>query len=126
MFTFLKAQAASITATAVDFFVTILLVEVFGLSIVVANVCGIISGAVTHFLISRHWVFEAAVGKIRPQVLKYFLVWIVYLLLNTGLVFLLTSYVRINYIIAKILVASVMSVSYNYFLHKKFVFKQER
>ncbi len=123
MFTFIKAQAASITATAVDFLITILLVEVFRSQLVIATASGTIAGAITHFLVSRYWVFEAGDKKVQGQVLKYFLVWIVYLLISTAGVYLITNYAGISYIISKALVATSMSVSYNYFLHKKFVFK---
>jgi putative flippase GtrA len=123
MATFLKAQAASITATAVDFLTTIILVKFFGCWYVLGSAIGTIAGGVTHFSMGRHWVFEATDGKIHSQALKYFLVWAVYLLISTGLVFFITNYSGINYIISKILVSVLMSVSYNYFLHKKFVFK---
>jgi len=123
MQTFLKAQAASITATLVDFLITVALVEIFGCWYVVATVCGTVAGALTHFLISRHWVFTAGDGKIHHQAIKYFLVWVVYLMISTGTIFLITNYLSINYIISKVLVASALSISYNYFLHKKFVFK---
>ncbi len=123
MLTFLKAQTASIIATTVDFSITIILVEIFGFEKVIASVCGTIAGAITHFLISRHWVFEATDGRMRSQALKYFLVWIVYLLITTSGFYFMNSYLKVNYIISKVFVAVIMSVSYNYFLHKKFVFK---
>ena len=119
MLTFLKAQAASIIATAVDFLTTIILVEVFGCWYVAANITGTVLGALTHFSLGRHWVFGAADRKIRSQALKYLLVWVVYLLLSTAGVFLITNYGGINYIISKVIVAVTMSISYNYFLHKK-------
>ena len=123
MFTFLKAQAASITATAVDFLIYLILFGIFGIWYIAATVCGTICGAITHFLLSRHWVFQAANGKIHSQGLKYFLVWIVYLSLSTLFIFLITNYLGVNPVISKVIVASGMSISYNYFLHKKFVFK---
>ena len=123
MFTFFKAQAASLTATLVDFLVTIVLVEVFHCWYVIGSAVGTFSGGVTHFSLGRSWVFKARDGKIHTQIIKYLLVWIVYLLLNTGSVFLLTRYTGANYIYSKICVSILMGVSYNYVLHKKFVFK---
>ncbi|HLK29081.1 MAG TPA: GtrA family protein [Puia sp.] len=123
MFTFLKAQTASITATIVDFLTMIILVKVFSVWYVIGSAAGTIAGGIAHFSMSRHWVFEARDGKIQSQALKYFMVWCVYLLLSTGLVFLITNYGNINPIISKVIVACLMSVSYNYFMHKKFVFK---
>jgi putative flippase GtrA len=124
MFTFFKAQAASIMATAVDFLTTILLVKYFGCWYLIGSAIGTIAGGITHFSMGRHWVFSAADGKIHSQAIKYFLVWGVYLLLSTGFVFLITNYAGINYIISKIMVSVLLSVSYNYLMHKKFVFKQ--
>jgi putative flippase GtrA len=125
MFIFFKAQAASIMATAVDFLITIVLVKFFGCWYVIGSAAGTIAGGITHFSMSRHWVFSAADGKIHSQAVKYFLVWGVYLLLSTAFVFLITNYAGINYIISKMLVSVLLSISYNYFLHKKFVFKQQ-
>ena len=123
MLTFIKAQADSLTATLVDFIVTILLVEGFHCWYVVGTAAGTVSGGITHFSLGRSWVFKAGEGKIQAQALKYLLVWIVYLLLNTGSVFLITRYSGASYIYSKVCVSLLMGVSYNYLLHKKFVFK---
>jgi len=123
MFIFLKAQTASIIATIVDFLTTILLVKFFGCWYVIATAIGTIAGGVTHFSMARHWVFSAADGKIHTQALKYFLVWGVYILLSTAFVFIITNYAGLNYIVSKIIVSVLLSISYNYILHKKFVFK---
>jgi putative flippase GtrA len=123
MLTFLKSQVASITATIVDFIVTIILVEIFKCSYVYATIAGTASGGITYFLISRRWVFDARGGDINTQMIKYLLVWIVYLLISTTCVFVITHYLGVSYILSKVLVAVLMSISYNYVLNKKFVFK---
>jgi len=56
------------------------------------------------------------------QVLKYILIWNGNLALSTLGVFIVTHYIGVNYIVAKIMIAVVMGVSYNYLLQKKFVF----
>jgi len=123
MFTFFKAQTASVIATVVDFLITILLVKFFGCWYVIATAVGTIGGGIMHFSMGRHWVFSAADGKIHTQALKYFLVWGVYILLSTAFVFIITNYAGLNYIVSKIIVSVLLSISYNYILHKKFVFK---
>jgi len=128
MFTFLKAQAASITATVIDFLTTIILVEVFNCWYLLGSIVGTVVGGITHFTLSRNWVFAAKDGKLHWQAIKYILVWIVYLLLTTGGVYVFTTYVfnnyeKFGYILSKISVAVILSVCYNYVLHKKFVFK---
>lgn len=64
MVTFVKAQAASLAATIVDFSVFILLTEWFNCWYLAASVTGTISGGVTNFLLGRVWVFDAMQGKI--------------------------------------------------------------
>jgi putative flippase GtrA len=123
MLTFLKSQVASITATIVDFIITIVLVEIFKCSYIYATIAGTASGGITYFLMGRRWVFDAREGDINTQMIKYLLVWIVYLLLSTASVFIITHYFGINYILSKVFVSVLMSISYNYVLNKKFVFK---
>jgi putative flippase GtrA len=123
MLTFLKSQIASITATAVDFVVTIVLVEIFKFSYIYATIAGTASGGLTYFLMGRRWVFDARDGDINTQLIKYLLVWIVYLLISTISVFIITHYFKVNYILSKVLVSVLMSITYNYVLNKKFVFK---
>jgi putative flippase GtrA len=123
MFTFLKAQLSSIAATLVDFLVTISLVEGLHCWYVFGSVVGTITGGCTHFMLGRNWVFKAGEREIQTQALKYLLVWIVYLCLSTAGVYIITHYAGVNYLISKVCVTVVLSVGYNYVLHKKFVFK---
>lgn len=123
MATFIKAQAASLTATVVDFVITILLKEVFHCWYLVASVLGTVSGGVVNFMMNRSWVFQAREKKIHHQAIKYVLVWIGNLVLVSGGVFLLTNYVGFSYIVSKIAVSLVVGIFYNYVLQKRFVFK---
>ena len=123
MVTFVKAQAASLAATIVDFSVFILLTEWLNCWYLAASITGTISGGVTNFLLGRVWVFDATQGKIPRQALKYVLVWIGNLLLVSGGVFVVTEYARITPLASKIIVSLVVGFTYNYLLQKKFVFK---
>jgi putative flippase GtrA len=123
MATFIKAQAASLTATIVDFAVTVLLKEVFHCWYLLASVLGTVSGGVVNFMMNRSWVFQAHDKKIHFQAVKYILVWIGNLVLVSGGVFVLTKYGGFSYIVSKITISVVVGVFYNYVLQKKFVFK---
>ncbi|MHC2991838.1 hypothetical protein OB13_09680 [Pontibacter sp. HJ8] len=123
MFTFVKAQAASLVASGVDFLVTILAVELFGLWYMAGTVTGTISGGVTHFSISRGWVFNASERSIPPQIIKYFMVWNGSLMLNASGVFVVTHYAGLNYIFSKVLVSLLVGFFYNFIIQKKYVFK---
>ncbi len=123
MATFIKAQAASLAASIIDFALTVLLKEVFHCWYLLASILGTVSGGVVNFLMNRSWVFKAHDKKIHFQAIKYIIVWIGYLLLVSGGVFLLTNYGGFSYIVSKITVSLVLGIFYNYVLQKRFVFK---
>jgi putative flippase GtrA len=123
MITFTKAQIASLLATGVDFLVTVLLVQVAGAPYLPGSATGTISGGVTHFMVSRNWVFNAQEKKWAAQLPRYILVWIGSLLLNVSGLYLLTHYTGLNYLLSKIAIAIGVAVFYNYILQKRYVFR---
>lgn len=131
MITFTKAQIASILATAVDFAVTFLLLRFFvgaliGGMVAGGVICGgmgTVCGGVTHFLVSRNWVFRAQEGKWATQLNRYVLVWTGNLLLNLSGLWLLIHPGGLRPMLAKVIVAVTVAVGYNYILQKRFVFK---
>ncbi len=123
MIRFLKAQASSLTATAVDFLMTIILKEIFGVWYALANVVGVCSGGLVNFYINRDWVFNGNEANLRIQVFRYVSVWCGNFILNITGVWLLTQYTPCNYICAKIIAATIVGCTYNYVLQKNFVFK---
>ena len=126
MLTFLKAQLAAITGSAVDFLIYALMVQLTGNSpamISLATAEGAVSGGVINFIIARKWVFNEGQHKARVQVARYILVWAGSILLNSLGMYLVTYFTPINYMVARILVSVLVGVVYNYFLQKRFVFK---
>lgn len=123
MFTFAKAQAASFIASVVDYFVTILCVELLGFWYVVGSVTGTVVGGITNFSLGRQWVFRGGERARHIQAGRYFIVWMGYLLLATLGVYLLTHFGGFNYIVSKISVTLFLAIAYNYPLQKKFVFR---
>jgi putative flippase GtrA len=119
---FIKAQAASVIATLADYGVTIFCHEILHVLIVWSSALGTVCGGILHFTMGRRWVFSARHKELKIQIGKYIIVWIGYIILSTGAVFVLTHYGSVNYILSKIIVSVLMGVGYNYTLHKKFVF----
>ena len=120
---FLKAQASSLAATIVDYSTAILLKEVIGVWYISANIAGNVAGGVTNFFVNRQWVFKKEKGAVGLQAVKYILVWLGNMVLNTGGVWLLVNYKILPYVWAKIIVAIVIGFTYNYMIQKRFVFK---
>jgi putative flippase GtrA len=123
MFTFFKAQLASLTASIVDYCCTIIGTEILGFWYGWASAIGTIIGGLTNFSMGRRWAFRSIDNEIPVQMFRYILVWTGYLLLTTSGVFLLTHFWKINYLFSKLIVSLVLAVSYNYPLQKRFVFK---
>jgi putative flippase GtrA len=122
MLKFLKAQASSLAATAVDFTLALVLVH-FGMWYVMANIAGNVAGGATNFYVNRLWVFEKANQAVVFQATKYILVWGGNMLLNAVGVWTLVNYEILPYVYAKITVALIIGFTYNYIIQKRFVFK---
>ena len=123
MFTFVKSNVASITASLVDYLVTIIAVQLCGFPILLAGITGTVSGGIINFQMGRHWVFQKKQSKRREQVKRYFVVWSGNLILNATGFYVLAMYV-VHYIIAKLLISILVAVFYNYPLQKNYVFEK--
>ncbi len=122
MLTFIKAQASSFTATAIDYITTWFCVSILGFWYVAGSVTGTVCGGIVNFYMGRNWVFNSTKKDIKSQILKYILVWCGNLLIVTSGVYILTHYIGINYMLSKILVSGLIGTVYNYFMQKKFIF----
>jgi putative flippase GtrA len=122
MFTYLKAQASSLVASATDFGVTIIAANLFGWWYLAASITGTVTGGAVNFYVNRKWVFESESTAIKWQILKYILVWTGNLIIVTAGVFVLTHSFNLNYVLAKVLSSVLTGVSYNYIMQKQFIF----
>lgn len=122
IFTYLKAQASSLVASAIDFGVTIIAVNLFGWWYLVASITGTVTGGAVNFYVNRKWVFESESTAIKWQILKYILVWAGNLIIVTAGVFILTRFFNLNYVLAKVFSSVLTGISYNYIMQKQFIF----
>ncbi len=122
MLRYFKAQASSLTATAVDFLVTLLVANFFGSWYLTASIIGTVCGGMVNFYINRFWVFDAASKALKWQALKYILVWVGNLILVTLGVYFFTHFFNINYMLSKVFVSISVGISYNYYMQKLFIF----
>jgi len=123
MWIFFKSQISSLIATGVDFLITILLVETLHAHYIAATVAGAATGALTNFGINKYWSFESGKENFMRQGLRYGLVWIGSLLLNTSGLYLLLLLPGSNYIVSKIITAITVGIGFNYSLQKYYVFQ---
>jgi putative flippase GtrA len=118
-----RSHVVSVTATAVDFLVTIFLTEVAALWYVFSNAIGATAGGAVSFTLCRLWVFNRRTAQWHHQAFRYVLAIGLSLTLNTLGVWLLTETLHIPYIVSKIIAAAVVGVSVNFLVFRYFVFK---
>jgi putative flippase GtrA len=122
---FLKAQAASLTASAVDFLVTVVLVEGLRVWPVAATMLGNVAGGIANFYLGRHHVFKVSSHRAASQGVRYSVVWLGSLLLNAGGMYLLADLAHANYLLSKVVVSLLVGFGFNYPLQLYFVFRSK-
>lgn len=118
-----RSQVAAAVASAVDFVVLLVSVEFLAIWYVAGTAIGAFVGAATNFFLGRHWSFRASSGAMRAQALRYALVSLGSLLLNTLGVFVLTDWGDFPYPVSKITVSVLVGLLFNFPLHRVFVFR---
>ncbi|MEJ6736388.1 MAG: GtrA family protein [Flavobacteriales bacterium] len=125
LYNLFRHQAAGITATVIDFGITIFLTETFLLWYGYSNATGAFSGAIINFFISSFWAFKGSKNKLKNQMYKYAIVSTGSLILNTVLVVLLTdSALHFDYRVSKVITAAFIAWTYNFLLMRNYVFKK--
>jgi putative flippase GtrA len=122
MITFLKAQAAAILGSALDFLVTLLLVQGLHRGYILGNLAGNITGAIIQFILCRNWAFDAGGGRVSLQMIKFVFVWCGNILLSAGGLYLCVHFLQIHYLLAKTMISILLGLTYQYFMQKYFVF----
>ncbi len=121
---FVLAESSAGIATIIDFGMTIVLAKLCGMYYVHAVATGAICGGIANFIINRRFVFQCLDRRWAVPAMKYISVWAGSILLNTYGTYLLTEASGMDFIIAKIIVAIVVAVFWNFMLQKYFVFRK--
>jgi len=120
---FFKYNVVAVLATAVDFSVLIVLTEIAQFWYLISAFLGAVAGGCVGFVLERNWTFMSTTGPISKQAVRYILVSIGSILLNTGGLYLLVELSELAYIYSKIIVATLVGVGFNFFMHKYYIFK---
>jgi putative flippase GtrA len=124
--TFVRHQAGSLIASALDFSTMIAGVRLFGLHPALATAVGAAAGATINFLLGRYWIFPRGIAmrdRGGASALRYALVSLVSLGLNSAGEYVLVSLARVQYVCARVLVAIAVSAVWNFPMHRGFVFR---
>lgn len=137
LFMFLRAQLSAQFATLADFILTYVCFQWLSIYYVIATSIGAITGGIVNCVINYKWAFATKDCQFKWVFFKYILVWVGSFLLNVGGVYLLVELLKHHtylwerasgfyLIIAKIIVAVIVSVGWNYVLHRYFVFQDAK
>ena len=123
IWTFCKAQISAYAASIIDFAVSIFMAEVLGIWYLYSTFIGALSGGVFNCVVNYRWVFDAIGLKKKYVALKYFMVWTGSILLNTAGTYLLTELSKSHFVYAKMVVAVLVGILWNYTMQKHFVYR---
>ena len=137
LFVFLRAQLSAQFATLADFVLTYVCFQWLGIYYVMATSIGAITGGIVNCVINYKWAFATKDCQFKWVFFKYVLVWIGSFVLNVGGVYLLVEILQHHtylwekasgfyLIIAKVIVSVIVSVGWNYVLHRYFVFQDAK
>jgi putative flippase GtrA len=121
---FWKSVLVSTLTTSADFGLLMLLVEVGHVDYVLATFLGTLLGSTSNFLINRYWAFAATDGHAGGQAMRYFLSQCGSIGLHTGGVWVFTRFLGFRYFVAKVVVAILAYLVWNYPMNKYFVFRR--
>lgn len=128
---FLKAQFTSVTATVIDFMLTAVLFQFAGVNHVLSTFTGSVAGGVVNCVLNYRWTFQGDRPSKKWVALKYSMVWIGSILLNTygtaiGVkLFSDAGRVELSTVMSvKVVVAILVAVFWNFAMQKYFVYKK--
>lgn len=120
-----RHQVGAIAATAIDFATMVVLVQVLDFSPVVGTAISAPCGGLSNFALGRAWIFRGAAGSIHAQALRYALVSVASAGWNTLGEHAVHDVARIQYVIARVIVAVAVSLLWNFPMQRYFVFHDD-
>jgi len=118
-----RSMLTSVFSTAVDFGTLMGLVELVHVDYVLATFLGTLVGFLTNFTINRYWAFDAAADHLGWQFVRVLPVQAGSTGLQTVGVWIFDRFVGLRYWAAKIVVATLVYLCWNYPMNRFWVFR---
>jgi putative flippase GtrA len=100
------------------------LVSGLGMAAALATAIGAAVGGVSNFLLGRHWIFSAKDDHVGSQAGRYAFVSGASLAWNAGGEYVLHDLCGIQYLLARVIIATVVSVCWNFPVQRAFVYRR--
>ena len=128
IFVFAKAQVSTFIGGITDYAIMVFFTEVFHVHYTVSIVIGGIIGAVVNFSMNKKWTFHSEnstyKNSMHKQLLKFVLVVINSIFLKSMGTYAITTFMRIDYKISRLITDLFVSIGFNYSLQRYWVFKK--
>ena len=119
---FLKFGISGLVGMCIDFSITWLCKEKFGLNKYLSNSLGFCVAVMNNFLLNRYWTFANNNMPFTNQLIKFLLVSITGLGINNLLIYLLVNNAKKNFYLLKLIVVGLVFF-WNFFANSFFTFK---
>ena len=120
---FIRFSCSGTIATSIDIGLLYTLTEYLSIWYLVSSIFSFLVGSVTHFTISRYWVFKNQEKTFWRQYSSFFLIHLGGLAINTSGLYILVEFYHLYYLLAKLMVI-ILGVSWTFLANKKITFKK--
>ncbi|MFA4852530.1 MAG: GtrA family protein [Bacteroidales bacterium] len=121
-FKFLKFGIVGASGMIVDFSLTYLFKEIVKIQKYVANAIGFTVAATTNYFLNRIWTFHDTAPEITVQYIKFFIISLIGLGINTLILYILVNNYKKNFYLSKLFAIGVVMV-WNFSINLIFTFK---
>ncbi len=125
---FAKAQVSAFVGGMTDYAIMVFFTEVFHVHYTVSIVIGGVIGAVVNFSLNNKWTFHSEnapyKNSTRKQLFRFVLVVINSIFLKSTGTYAITTFLRIDYKISRLITDLIVSIGFNYTLQRYWVFKK--
>lgn len=128
VFTFAKAQTSAFLGGMLDYIVMIACTELLHIHYTISIIISGCIGAVLNFSLNRYWSFKekrSDRSPIGPQLAKFCTMVAGSVLLKAFGTYVLTSRLKLDYRISRILIDIIVSLGFNYVLQNYWVFRKK-
>jgi len=122
---FLKFGFVGFTGVFVDFSITWFTKEKLHIQKYVANAIGFSSAATTNYFLNRIWTFHSTNPEVMIEYSEFFLISLIGLGINTLVLWLLVSRLKMNFYVAKLFAIAVVTI-WNFLANAYVTFNPER
>ena len=121
---FARAQAAAFLGGLIDYGSMIAFVELLHIHYTISIAFSGIIGAIANFSINRYWTYKAHHYPAGNQLVRFVFVVAGSILLKSSGTYLLTTWLKTDYKISRIITDIFVSIGFNFTLQKYWVFRK--